>query len=130
MNKRKLNQKRHFSEQVRRHVVDEFRAGKYTVKELADLYVCSTKTIYRWIHTYSPADQPQIKVIDMADSPDQKVQALHNRIAELERALGQKQITIDLLEKMVEVAEEEYDLDLKKNCSGRPSPGSGPTVSP
>lgn len=129
MNKRKLNKRREFSEQIRRKAVREFRSGKYSVKELADLYHCAPTTIYRWIYKYSPADSPSVNVVEMSESTDKKVKDLTDRIARLERKLGQKQIKVDFLEKMVELAEEEYDLDLKKNSSGTPSSGSGSTDS-
>jgi transposase len=127
MDIRKLNKRREFSEQIRRKVVGEFREGRYTVKELADLYQVSTSTIYRWIYKYSPADSPSVTVVEMADSTDRKVQELQDKIARLERALGQKQITIDLQAKMIELAEADYDLDLKKSISGKRSSGSGST---
>lgn len=127
MNKRKLNKHRYFSEQIRRKAVKEFRSGTYTVKELADLYHCSSQTIYRWIYKYSPADSPQVHVVEMSQSTDQKVKDLKNRIAELERTVGQKQIKVDFLEKMIELAEQEYDVELKKSFPGTPSNGSGST---
>ncbi len=99
--KRKLQTKRHFSEQIKRQAVEEFRSGKYTAKELAELYHCSEQTIYRWIHKYSPADQPKINVVEMAESTDQKVKELNQQIADLQRKLGQKQIQIDFQAKRV-----------------------------
>jgi transposase-like protein len=127
MNKRKLNKRRQFSEQIRRKAVTEFRSGNYTVKELADLYHCSLTAIYKWIHKYSPADSPRIRVVEMSESTDKKVKDLKAKIADLERMVGQKQIKVDFLEKMIELAESEYDLDLKKNSSSKRSSGSGPT---
>jgi predicted RNase H-like nuclease (RuvC/YqgF family) len=64
----------------------------------------------------------------MSESADQKVNDLKQKIADLERALGQKQIKVDFYEKMLELAEEEYDLDLKKSTSSRSSSGSGSTT--
>jgi transposase-like protein len=122
--KRKLRTRRKFSEQIKRQAVEEFRAGKYTAKELANLYHCSSQTIYRWIRKYSPADQPKINVIEMAESTDQKVKDLKDEIADLQRKLGQKQIRIDFLDKMIELAEDEYNVDLKKNAIGNPLVGS------
>lgn len=130
MNQRKLNKRRQFSEQIRKKVVAEFRSGKYTVKELAALYHVSTTSIYRWIYKYSPADSPSINVVEMTESTDHKLKELQQKIADLERALGQKQIKVDFLEKMIELAKEEYDIDLKKNSSGRPSNGSESTGQP
>lgn len=130
MNKRKLNKRREFSQQIKKKVVSEFRDGKYSVKELADLYHCAPQTVYRWIYKYSPADKPQINVVEMSKSSDQKVKNLQQKIADLERALGQKQIKVDFLEKMIELAEEDYDIDLKKNSLGTPSSGSERTEKP
>jgi hypothetical protein len=64
----------------------------------------------------------------MSESADQKVNDQKQKIADLERALGQKQIKVDFYEKMLELAEEEYDLDLKKSTSSRSSSGSGSTT--
>ena len=127
MNHRKLNKCREFSDQIRRKAVTDFRSGKFTAQELADLYHCSSQTIYNWIYKYSPGDFPQVNVVEMSESTDQKVKDLHDKIARLERALGQKQIKVDFLEKMIDLAEDEYDLDVKKSSSSKQSSGSGPT---
>lgn len=127
MNKRKLNKQRRFSEQIKRQAVAQFRSGIHTVLELADLYHCHHQTIYNWIYKYSPADSPKINVVEMSESTDRKVKDLHEKIAQLERALGQKQIKVDFLEKMIDLAEEEYDLDVKKSSSSKQSSGSGRT---
>lgn len=127
MNVRKLNKQRRFSEQIKRRAVADFRSGKHTVLELSKLYHCHHQTIYNWIYKYSPADSPKINVVEMSDSTDKKVKDLHDKIAQLERALGQKQIKVDFYEKMLELAKDQYDLDLKKSSSSTQSSGSGPT---
>lgn len=127
MNLRKLQKRRYFSEQLRRKAVDEFRSGKFTAKELAELYHCGERTIYNWIYKYSPVDSPKINVVEMSESTDQKLKDLQNKIAELEQALGRKQIQLDFYEKMAEMAKEEYNIDLKKNSSTGSSSGSGST---
>jgi hypothetical protein len=63
----------------------------------------------------------------MSESTDQKVKDLQAKIADLERMVGQKQIKVDFLEKMIELAENEYDLDVKKSSSSKRSSGSGGT---
>lgn len=127
MNYRKLRKRRQFSEQIKRQAVADFRSGKHTARELADLYHCAYQTIYTWIYKYSPGDSPGINVVEMSKSADQKVKDLQAKIADLEQLVGQKQIKVDFLEKMIELAEDEYDLNLKKNSSSRPSTGSGKT---
>ena len=49
------------------------------------------------------------------------------RIKELERAVGQKQMNIDFLEKMIELAKEEFNIDIKKNSNTPQSGGSKKT---
>lgn len=128
MDHRKLNRRREFSEQIRRKAVTQFRSGRYSVKELANLYHCAPQTIYRWIYKYSPADSPSINVVEMQESKEHRIEQLQQKIADLEQAVGQKQIKIDLMEKMLELAEADYDLDVKKSISGTPSSGSGATT--
>lgn len=55
-----------------------------------------------------------------AKSDTQKILALQKRIAELERIVGQKQVLLDFKEKMIELAEEEYKIDIKKKFTDKP----------
>ena len=54
----------------------------------------------------------------------EKLQAYQNRIKELERIVGQKQIKIDYLDKIIDCANDHYETDLKKTLSTKPSNGS------
>jgi len=90
------------------------------------LYHCGERTIYNWIYKYSPVDSPKINVVEMSESSDQKLKDLQNKIAELEQALGRKQIQLDFYEKMAEMAKEEYNIDIKNSSTGSSS-GSGST---
>jgi len=83
--------------------------------------------IYRWIYRYSIFNEKGSRIVEMKDSSTEKLKKLEQRIKELERAVGQKQITIDYLEKMIEVAKEELDIDIKKNFDTPRSTGSGKT---
>jgi molecular chaperone GrpE (heat shock protein) len=56
-----------------------------------------------------------------------KTKELEERIAELEAALGRKQMEIDFLKKRMEISEEELDKSHKKKSSTKPSVGSGKT---
>ena len=51
----------------------------------------------------------------MKESSTQKLKELEDRLKELERAVGQKQIYIDYLEKMMDIAKDEMGVDIKKN---------------
>ncbi len=63
----------------------------------------------------------------MSESSTKKLKDMELRIKELERIVGQKQIKIDYLEKMIELASEQYQVDIKKNFNTPQSSVSGPT---
>ncbi len=54
-----------------------------------------------------------------------KIQQLQEQIKEMERIIGEKQIKIDFQAKMIEIAEKEYRVDIKKKFSGKHSSGTG-----
>lgn len=60
-------------------------------------------------------------------SDTRKIQELRERIKELERVVGQKQLLIEFQQKMIELAEETYEVDIKKKLSSKLSSGTGQT---
>ena len=54
-----------------------------------------------------------------------RTKELEKRIQELEAALGRKQMELDLLNKVIDLADEAYQTDLKKSLSKKVSSGSG-----
>lgn len=123
---RKIRKMRKYSEEFKRELVKLFEQGKYSVCQLERLYGVTNNTIYRWIYKYSTFNEKGYRIIEMKKSQTNKVKELEDRIKELERLLGRKQIEIDYLETMMEVAKEELDIDIKKNFSTARSgkPGS------
>ena len=65
------------------------------------------------------------RLIVETESDTLKIIELQKRVAELERIVGQKQIEIDFKDKMIDLAEEIYQVDIKKKFSTQPSNGSG-----
>jgi len=122
-----LRSTRIFSEELRKSIVKDYESGKMTVRELSRLYTVTDKSIYRWIARYSGLEKQQIRVVEMKDSSGNKFKEMEQRIQELERMVGQKQIQLEFYEKMVELAKEEFGIDLKKNSSTPRSGGSEQT---
>jgi hypothetical protein len=67
------------------------------------------------------------KMVYESDSDALKVKQMQERIKELERTVGQKQLKIDFLEKMIEIAGEDLKVDIKKKLSTKLSSGSDQT---
>ena len=65
----------------------------------------------------------QVKQVVEAKSDTQKIKALQDRIKELERVVGQKQLLIEFKDKMIEIAESTYGVDIKKKVVSKLSSG-------
>jgi transposase len=130
MTKKKIeiNVRRVFTEDFKKRCVQEYESGQFSVKELSALYQIHAIIIYRWIYKYSAYNKRRIKVVEMADSSKKKLKDLQKRIEELERVVGQKQLNIDFLEKMIELAKKDLGIDIKKNLGTPPSTGSERTT--
>lgn len=126
MSKRKiiLKSKRIFSEEFKRSIVKDYESGKFSVLQLSQLHCIVSTVLYRWIYRYSAYQKQNIRVVEMTDSSTKKLKDLQKRIAELERIVGQKQLNIEYLEKMIELAKEEIGIDIKKNFDTPHSSGS------
>ena len=126
-NLKKLRKHRKFSDEFKRSIVAEYESGRLSVAQLGRLHSVQETMIYRWIHKFSTFNTQGIRIVEMKDSTSKKVKDLENKVKELERMVGQKQITIDYLEKMIEIAKDEFQIDIKKNSNTPQSTGSGKT---
>lgn len=124
MSKKYLRQQRKFTPTLKKQIVNQIEKGDINVASASREYMVSATSIYKWIHQYSSYNKKgTIMVIDKKERSNQ-LQALQQRIAELERVVGHKQMQIDFYEKFIELAGEELGEDLKKKYSSTPSSGS------
>jgi transposase len=119
---------RHFSESFKIEKVGEIESGKLRIYELVQEYEVSTASVRRWIAKFGTMKKKKpCKMIVETESDTKKMIELQKRVAELERVIGQKQILIDFKDKMIEIAEEHYKIDIKKNFSTQQSFSTGKT---
>lgn len=111
---KKENLKRTFDLSLKLDLVKQIECGEIRVSEVSKIYGLSTTAIYRWLHKYSDIYKKQTRVIVEQKSLSKKNAELQSRIELLERSLGQKQLRIDYLEKVVEVASGEFGVDIEK----------------
>ena len=116
-NGKRIRRQRKFSEDFKLKIVKEYESGEFSVAEMAKIYDISYQTIYRWIYKYSKYNKRSIQVVEMKDSQAHKMKQMEARIKELERTVGQKQMNIEYLEKMIDLAKENFDIDIKKNSN-------------
>lgn len=112
-----LRNVKRYSEEFKRALVNEYESGKFSVMELSRLYQVSFQGLYSWIYRYSTYNKKKVTIVEMSESSTKKLKDMELRIKELERIVGQKQIKIDYLEKMIELASEQYQVDIKKTST-------------
>lgn len=115
-----LRQPRHFSEAVKEQVVADIEQGKSSVTQASRELAVSRSTLYNWIYRYSRYLQKNQVLIVEEQSQTYRTKALEQRIQQLEAALGRKQLEVDFLQKLIELANTTYDTDLKKPSESRP----------
>jgi transposase len=123
----KLNERRFFSEAFKKEKIKEILTKKTTIKELSLRYEIADAVLYRWLKKYSPVPQSGIKIHYEMQSEEQKTLFYKEKVAELERMVGIKQIEIEFLNKIIELASKEMKVDLKKTFTTSASNGSGQT---
>ena len=114
VNVRLLRKKRRYSASFKKQLVSDFESGHYSVVQLSRLHGVSRRSIYRWIYQLSTFNEKGYRIVEHQKSSSERVRELEARIRDLEGLLGRKQIMIDYLEKLIELANEELDIDIKK----------------
>ena len=118
---------RHFSDSFKIKKVRELETGKAKVSELCKQYEVSDTNIYRWLKKFGTMKDKKERLIVETDSDTKQLLELKKKVAELEQIIGQKQILIDFKDKMIDLAEEAYGVDIKKKYSTQQSNISGNT---
>jgi len=120
---------RHFSDSFKIKKVREIETGKAKVSELCKQYEVSATNVYRWLNKFGTMKSKKERLIVETDSDTKQLLELKKKVAELEQIIGQKQILIDFKDKMIDLAEEAYGVDIKKKYSTQQSNISGNTES-
>jgi len=104
-----------YSEAFKQKVISELERGKYNKSELSRLYGVSQNSINKWIRKYGKNHLiEKIVRVEMKGEAD-RLKQLEKEKQQLESALAQAQLKIITLEATIEVAEEKFNVDLKKN---------------
>jgi transposase len=123
--KLEIRARRCFSEEFKKSKVKELVDKQVTVVQLSRLYGLTRAAVYKWLYQYSPHHHQKTTLVVQMESESYKTQRLQQQVAELERTIGQKQLEIDFLNKLLELASEEIGYDVKKNISLKLSNGIG-----
>ena len=115
---------RYFSEEFKKKKIRELERNITSVIDICKTYSVSRTSVYKWAFKYSVMAKKQVKQVVEAKSDTLKIKALEERIKELERIVGQKQLLLEFKDKMIEIAEATYNVDIKKKVGSRLSSGT------
>ena len=115
-----------YSGSFKQKVVEEVLSGKYTQAEARLIYGIKSKSgILEWIRIsqcQERRDRRPITIKTLTEmQKDQKAESLKRRIKELEKELKIERHKSLLYEKLVEVAEEELGIEIKKKYGAKQS---------
>jgi transposase-like protein len=120
---KRLKKSREYSEEFKRKLVSEYERGESTVRELSGRYQIAFQVIYRWIKRYSLYQQSGYILVEKSQSKTEALKVAESKIRDLEQLLGRKQVEVEYLNKVIELASGELGVDLKKKCSFKSSSG-------
>lgn len=117
-----------YSEEFKWKVVREVLSGKLTKEEARRVYsIGGNCTVLYWMRAFSgvgdyrSGGQVCEDLMDMAQTT--KLEQAQQEIARLSEELKRERMRAELWQKMVEVAEEELQIDIRKKFGAKQSPG-------
>lgn len=117
--------RRIFSQEVKKQTVRDIEKGLCSVKQASLELGVSSVAIYKWIDRYSRYLQKNRVMVVEDQSESYRSKELEKKLREAEAMIGRKQMEIDLLNKIIDLANEQYRTDLKKSLPGPLWNGSG-----
>jgi transposase len=127
VSKRESRNSRYFSEELRRDIVKKIEQNELTVIGASREYEVSGTSIYKWMYRYSLHLKKGIRLVMEKKSHGERIKSLQEKIEALERAVGQKQMEIDILNKTLEFGSQDVGFDIKKKFGGKSSSGTKTT---
>lgn len=95
-------------------VSDYFNKGG-SYKEVARRNGITETTLYRWIRIFAPTTEPITELSDEStDMEETEKKKLEKRIKELEKALEYSNLRADAYKKVIDIAEDTFDIQILK----------------
>ena len=111
--------RRTFSAALKKEKVKQIENKQITVLQICRLYDVSSTSVYNWIKLYGSCKQKGERMVIEKESEGNKTSLLLKKVAELERLVGQKQIEVEYLKKIVEFGSELTKTDIQKKYKSR-----------
>ena len=102
-----------YSEEFKRNVCNEYISGQGSKAELARKHSIGGGSygITRWLRSFGYEDMPPSSVKEKTE------EELENKIKQLKRQLEDKELQSEMYSKMIDIAEEELGIDIRKKSN-------------
>ena len=92
-------------------VVEEYLKGGVSLRELGEKYSINHRTIHRWVKGHQKGEVPGVRKSIMSRMP--------NDVRRLQRDLYEERLRTKLLETMIEIAETEMGIPIRKKSGAK-----------
>jgi transposase len=114
-----------YSMSFKLQIVQEIEQGKITPTQATKKYsIQCRKTVVEWLRKFGNFDWENQSPLSMSKSPEQKIMELEAQVKLLEKQksfLEQQAFVADkkaiIFDMMIDIAEKEYQIDIRKNSS-------------
>jgi transposase-like protein len=115
---------RRYSEGFKLKILAELSTGKYSKRELGDIYGVNRTTINEWVKKYNRKDLMNTRILVETEGETSRLRALQKEIKQLKELLIKKDLDKLALDSYLEVAAEKLGYknvdELKKNLNIKP----------
>lgn len=116
------NKKKAFTNESRRSIVRAILQGRITITEAQKQYgIKSRYTLQKWLRTFSQANEAVI-ASGPIEMKNKKKSTETEEIKALKKALADSQLKIAALETMMDIAERELKIEIRKKSGAKQSP--------
>jgi len=122
---RKVKKYRKFSEEFKKSIVEQYESGRSSTKELSEQNNIDQRLIYNWIYKFSTFNKKGYRIVEHINSNTNLLRQLKEENQGLKAVVGEKQMRIEYLEKLIALAEQELKVPIKKNSNTPQSNTSG-----
>ncbi len=106
-------------------VVSQVESGELTYKQAHARYgIQGRSTVLVWLRKHGNLDWKQLRVHMVKQSPEQRIKELEAALLQAQKKLHESELKAKLLDTIIEVAEGQYGLQIRKKSSPKQSKGS------
>jgi transposase-like protein len=115
---------RRYSESFKLKILSELSTGKYSKRQLSNIYGLRSSTINEWIKKYDRKDLMNTRIMVENQDEISRLKALQKEIEQLKKLLLKKDLELLVNDSYLEVIAEKYGFknvaELKKNLNIKP----------